>query len=227
MSVIDVLRSFAALIQTPSTVDETLSALESYSGSLVNGLNEALTTDDVTLQLLALQIVQEIGPKAMDVVPTIVGKLGSDDRCVQTAAASALGAIGPPAEDALPHLQQMLDSNDECVRFVAAGSVLRIEEDNSRALAVVRDVLNDESSPHRVFAAAVLGELGCNDAVPHLKRLLGDGDPGVRSEASLAIWRITGDRTHAESVGQTLLDDPDWLARQIGVEHFHELRGHG
>ena len=40
---------------------------------------------------------------------------------------------------------------------------------------------------------------------------------------TLAIWKITGDSADALTVGRKLLDDPDWLVQQIGMEHFEEL----
>ena len=39
----------------------------------------------------------------------------------------------------------------------------------------------------------------------------------------MAIWKIMGDSTDAMVVGRKLLDDQDWLVRQIGREHFEEL----
>jgi HEAT repeat protein len=153
----------------------------------------------------------------------IVAKLQSDDRCVQLAAACALGAIGASAKDALPLLNDMLGSDDEYARFVVADSILRIDSASEKAISVIFNLLNNETSPHKLFAAASLGERGKEYAVPDLKQLLNDEDAGVRSESSLAIWKITGDSADALTVGRKLLDDPDWLVRQIGMEHFEEL----
>lgn len=221
--VVDSLRLFATTEQTPSTVDDAIAALGPFRDETVPVLIEALEADDIMLQLLALQIIHEIGPKATDAIPVIVAKLDSDDRCVQLAAAAALGAIGPPSKDSLPLLNEMLDSDDEYTRYIAADSMIHIEGDSEKALSVIIDVLNNQTSPHRLFAAMTLGERGHEDAVPDLKKLLNDKDGGVRSEASLAIWKITGDSSDAESVGRSLLNDSDWLVRQIGTEHFEQL----
>ena len=186
-------------------------------------LIEALQTEDIMLQLLALQVIQQIGSKATDAVPMIVAKLQSDNRCVQLATASALGAIGERARVALPLLDTMLESDDEFARFVVADSIVRIDSASERAISVIFNVLYNETIPHKSCAAASLGERGHEDTVPDLKQLLNDEDAGVRSESSLAIWKIMGDSTDAMVVGRKLPDDQDWLVRQIGMEHFEEL----
>ena len=221
--VVDALRQFVTPEQTPSTVDEAIDALEPFRDETVPGLIEALEAGDIMLQLLALQIIQEIGPKATNAVPAVITKLQSTDRCVHLAAVAALGAVGTPAKDALPRLLVMLDSDDEYTRFVAADAMVHIESHSERAMSVLVEVLNNKTSPHRLFAAMTLGDLGHEDAVPDLKKLLDDKDGGVRSEASLAIWKITGDASDAESVGRSLLNDSDWLVRQMGAEHFEQL----
>lgn len=217
------LRRFATPEQTPWTVDEALAALEPFDDQIVPGLIEAIQTDDTLLQLLAIQIIQQIGAEATDAVPMVVTKLESDDRSVRLAAASALSAIGPPAKDALPLLNELLDVDDEYTRFVVADSIVRIDSASEKAISVIFNVLNNKTSPHKLFAAASLGERGKEDAVPDLKRLRDDEDAGVRSEASLAIWKIRGDSTDALTVGRSLLDDPDWLVRHIGTEYLEQL----
>lgn len=218
------LRRFATPEQTPWTVDEALAALEPFGDQIVPGLIEVLKTDEFHLQLLALEIIQQIGPRAEDAFPDIIAMLQGDHRLLRIAAASALCAIGPSAKDAVPLLDQMLDSDDECLRFGAASSILHIDStESAKALSVIIGFLNNKNSPNCIFAAAFLGERGNQDAVPDLKQLLNDEDAGLRSESSLAIWKITGDSTDALIVGRKLLDDPNWLVQQIGVEHFEEL----
>ena len=77
----------------------------------------------------------------------------------------------------------------------------------------------------RLFFDQVARAVPCHELrfVPDLKALLHDKDGGLRSEASLAIWRLTGDPTDAVAVGRDLLNDPDWLMQVIGEEHFREL----
>ena len=120
------------------------------------------------LQLLALQIIQQIGSKAMDAVPVIVATLQSEDRCIQLTATSALGAIGERARVALPLLDTMLESDDEFARFVVADSIVRIDSASERAISVIFNVLYNETIPHKSSAAASLGERGNEDAVPDL-----------------------------------------------------------
>ncbi len=223
MSVIDVLRRFATPVQTPSTLDETIAALEPFRDDIVCGLIEALRSDEELVQLLALQVIQVKGTEIKDAVPVIVPMLQWDDRCVQVAAASALGSIGHAANGVLPQLERMLDSDHEYTSYVAACSILEIDRDSETALSFIFSVLNNEVSPHKCFAANFLGHFGCAEAVADLHRLIDDEDAGVRSEASLAIWRITGDSSVAVAVGHKMLDDSDWLVRRIGVEHFQEL----
>jgi len=223
MSVMDVLRRFATHVQAPSTLDETVAALEPFHDEIVSGLIEALQSDEKLVQLMALNVIQEKGAEIKDAVPAIVPMLQWDDRCVQVAAASALGSIGSAASVALPQLERMLDSDHEYTSYVAACSILEIDRSSETALSFIFSVLNNEVSPHKSFAANFLGHFGCVEAVADLRRLIDDEDACVRSEASLAIWRITGDSSVAVAVGHKLLDDSDWLVRQIGVGHFQEL----
>jgi len=69
------LRTFSTPEQTPWTIDEALAALEPFGDQIVPALIEALQTEDIMLQLLALQVIQQIGSKATDAVPMIVAKL--------------------------------------------------------------------------------------------------------------------------------------------------------
>lgn len=77
------------------------------------------------------------------------------------------------------------------------------------------------ASPHRLFAALPLGERGNEEAVSDLKTRLDDEGSGLRSEASLALWKMTGDYADAIAVGNGLLADSDWPARQIGNSASH------
>jgi hypothetical protein len=62
-----------------------------------------------------------------------------------------------------------------------------------------------------------LGKLA-QPAIPALERLVDEGDTTVCSQASVALYQITGDDSSVIKVGNRLLNDSDELVRVVGLE---------
>ena len=119
-------------------------------------------------------------------IETLVAKLSHGEDII--ASESALNAIGKAALDALAPL---LKADDERVRFHAARCMLDIGDD--RALGVLRRIVGDTNSPHRIEAIRAIGASARrSDAIPILSSVLGEEDFEVRF-ASYEQLRRLGD----------------------------------
>jgi hypothetical protein len=59
--------------------------------------------------------------------------------------------------------------------------------------------------------------------VPDLTRLLADRGSGVRQEAAIALWRITGDTNQVLPYVRRMLEDADPLAREQASILMHRI----
>jgi HEAT repeat protein len=218
-----VIERLAVRVITPEMEKQAAEALKQFPrNEVVPAFIEALRSGDCDLQLAAFILLPEFVDE--DMVPTLMDLLHSEDRRLQTGAISTLSLIGPPATDALPLLRGLLDADDSFVELLAAQALLSIESSESeRANEIIRKALRTPNAPECYFAVQFVKEHGDRQFVSELKALLNDEDGGLRSEASLAIWRLTGDLSDALAVGHDLRTDSDWLLRGIGEEHFQEL----
>lgn len=71
----------------------------------------------------AAEVLGEMGPAAVDVVPALIKALDASTEDVRVAAAEALGEIGPGAAEAIPALIETLKDSIKRVRLAAAGSL--------------------------------------------------------------------------------------------------------
>ena len=151
----------------------------------------------------------------------LMSDLQSPDPLVRVEAAPRLGDMGASAAEAIPSL--LLITQDESqhplLRVMAAAAVAKIDPaQTSAVLDVLIRALSSDDAPLQGASADELGALGKHaEPVLHaLFGLLGDDCAAVRSTASQAIYRITGDRTPAKQVGRALLKSEDWLDREVG-----------
>jgi HEAT repeat protein len=128
----------------------------------------------------------------------LLQSLDADVPELRYSACYALGKIGPAAESAVPALHRCLQSSDEFMRFAAVWALVHIEPQNEpvhrRALPLLIKALADSRAHVRAEAAATLGELGseARAALGHLRGLLVDPSPEVRTAAEVAIRQIGG-----------------------------------
>jgi HEAT repeat protein len=126
-----------------------------------------------------------------------LGSLSSDDPLRRRLGAYALGEIGPSAREAVPALATALQDPVAFVRVWAASSLARLAPSRGESMTVLIAELDDDLAFVRSLAAWHLGRLGpafpdIDRAIIPLRRLAGDDDPSVRTEAALALGMLEG-----------------------------------
>lgn len=117
-------------------------------------------------------------------------------------ARATLLAVGPRA---VPALLSALDGQPLYVRCHARELLARLDLGDQRdaVLAALRQALAMTHPLDRRSAAAALGEVGDQSAVPQLQELVGDGDPDVVLAAAAALGRL-GDRDAVPAIERAL-----------------------
>ncbi len=133
----------------------------------VPALIKAIKSGDPNSQALRINALVRIAPNDKDVFETLIQLLKQrEDLGTRADAANALGFVGSKAKDAVPMLIDLLNVSDEKKSSLSATA--------------------------RKIAALTLGKIGkeAKDAILALERALSDPDPGVRSEAAVALKKI-------------------------------------
>jgi HEAT repeat protein len=157
-------------------------------------LGTALKSDDRELRTRAIEISDELTPKAKALVPLLIESLNGDDEHTRLHAVQALGKMGSLAEPAIPRLAAMLkskrtDATDAQVQCFAARALVGIGKAGLRALT------DNLAKPSGAGWSGLLFALGaCRDdsaaVVPILIRALDHDDPAVRMNAATALGRL-------------------------------------
>jgi bilin biosynthesis protein len=119
-------------------------------------------------------------------------------------AAWALAFIGAKAQE---QLYTAYGSHYPEVRAAVVGAIAKVAEENrddTQALNLLVESLQDDSANVRSEAAAVLGNLKYQPAIPKLTELLNHSSGETRKSAALSLMKI-GDRNSLEPL-QTALD---------------------
>lgn len=172
----------------------------------------------------ALNALCQLGPRAVEAIPALLGALAEADAERRGDAATALGCIGPPAEAAVPSLVKLLAEAEGPLRERPAQALAKLGEPGRRALErAARD------ADPRVRAAAV-GALGSDPrgsaATPPAPALLAsafhDPAPEVRARAfGLVRPRSSQD---VEALLEALLRgmaDPSTAVREAARRWYH------
>jgi HEAT repeat protein len=122
-------------------------------------------------------------------------QLKSDDPLERRLAVYALGEIGPAARQAEEQFAAVLDDPVNFVRVWAAAALAKVSPTDERSVAVLLEALGDRQGFVRSLAAWHLGRIGGSlpseaGCVAHVRPLLEDRDPSVRTEAELALRRL-------------------------------------
>ena len=123
-------------------------------------------------------------------------------------AAWALAFIGIKAKD---ELYAAYDSNSPEVRAAVVGAIAKVaEEENNdlQAFNLLLQSLQDPSANVRSEAAAVLGNLKYQPAIPVLTELLNHSSGETRKSAALSLMKIS-DRRSIEPLQATLAQETD------------------
>lgn len=159
------------------------------------------------------QVVSAVLVVGSNAVPRLITALTDYNSDVQITAMAALGSLNPDPYLAIPTLTNLASHANGFVRRWAILTIGRMGPSQTNVLDTLLAALNDNdlsplpgsSARVRETAADLLGQLGpqAQIAVPALQQLLTDADDGVRQEAAIALWRISGDR----SVLPTLVEE--------------------
>ncbi len=152
--------------------------------------------DDPGLYHFALEILEQMGPRAEVALPELIKRLG---RVAPPGAPYSMGTtprfvaligdIGPPAKAAIPRLLDALRHEDAGVREEAAWALARIGQQPKEVVPALRRCLRDEDKRVRRRAANALGAFGpaAKSALPDLREAEKDPEWSVRLAAAVAI----------------------------------------
>ncbi|MFY1642794.1 HEAT repeat domain-containing protein, partial [Methanoculleus bourgensis] len=173
----------------------------------IDGLIAALESEDgLTRQRAALALGDFGDAKA---VAPLIRALGDPLTAVREAAADSLAMLGPPAVEPLVELIERPGASERYEEPGAAESAKTVTGpgDLSWEIATRRDL-------RRVYAAAILGEIGDPSAVEPLARALRDANNDVRCQASGALAKFG---RGAVELLTTVLADPDPDVRVVAA----------
>jgi len=180
-----------------------------------------LTNPDPQVRLLAVEILENLGPDARPQIPPLVGRLADPNLFVRWAASRALGRInGDPLPGEIEALARLVTDCDLSVRLSAAST---LESFGPQAGAAVPDLVAAVNSGDAEFRVAVLQALGAirkdgPRAVPAMARELKNPDRRVRRAAALAIRAYGADAAYAEDALRQALRDVDADVRRFASE---------
>lgn len=166
-----------------------------------------LNDSDTVVQASAIGALARIGEAS---VTPLLDVLASSDSTESNKghAAWALAFIGSKAKD---KLYAAYDSDSPEVRAAVVGAIAKAAEENrddTKALDLLVRSLKDEAVNVRSEAAAVLGNLKYQPAVPKLRLLLAHPEGETRKSAALSLMKI-GDRNSIEFLEATLAQEKE------------------
>lgn len=228
---VEIFQRFATDVSTPHTVFEVWARVERFGDAFVPAVIEAMQSDNDDVASLACQVVaqhiemtrdwKEQG--LTDAITKVVMLL--DRPATRNSAFHTLASFGSEANSAIPALLQVFEDGNDMTKVTAADTILAIDIEQREKLVpfIVEALATEEKIPFLHHAAIeALGRLGNYgfEVVPVLVKLL-DGDNDC--EASIAIWRITGNDVPARMVAERYLASADPLEQKVGEEQIDEL----
>lgn len=218
------LSTIPALVQALDTPQEDLwqgagKALADIGQPTVQPLLATFRTAKPDLRLKILQVMQWLGPKAKDAVPTLLEMMNDSDFRVRLGALQSLGAIDADAPEIIPVLLANLNDSHPEVSKAAQETLVNRKLKHS-AVAFLRTALKERRESIRCLLCDVFKNMGseAKSAVPSLTPLVRDTNRKVRLHALQALDAI--DRTSAEVVAAlvTALNDDDEEIRKTAQE---------
>ena len=170
------------LIEDPQSVPHLIYAL--------------LNDEDTVVQASAIGALARMGEAS---VAPLLDILASSDSTESNKghAAWALAFIGSQAKE---QLYAVYNSDSPEVRAAVVGAIAKVAEENrddTKALNLLVESLDDSAANVRSEAAAVLGNLKYQPAIPILTKLLNHSEEETRKSAALSLMKI-GDRNSIE-----------------------------
>lgn len=200
-----------ALLHHPNVVvrraaGKTLTLIEDPE-AVPHLIHALLNDEDTVVQGSAIGALARTGEAA---VAPLLEVLASPDSTESHKghAAWALAFIGVKAKE---QLYAAYDSNSPEVRAAVVGAIAKVAEENrddTQALNLLLESLEDTSANVRSEAAAVLGNLKYQPAIPKLTELLNHSSGETRKSAALSLMKI-GDRNSLEPLQTSLVQETE------------------
>lgn len=180
-------------------------------------LIQALLNDqDTVVQASAIGALARIGSPSVTPLLEVLASPNSSESN-KGHAAWALAFIGAKAQD---KLYAAYNSDSPEVRGAVVGAIAKVAEENrdeTKALDLLVNSLQDSAASVRSEAAAVLGNLKYQPAIPSLVKLLAHSEGETRKSAALSLMKI-GDRNSIPAL-QTALS----LEKEEGIKKVISL----
>jgi HEAT repeat protein len=153
----------------------------------------------------AVYVMEAIGKPAVKAMPILIDCLKDEDFQFQVVACRVLAAIGPEAKEAKPYLYDIIEKSAPSARgraAIALGAIGCSDGDDEKVLSTLVSALNQFNQVVRERAVIGIGRLGpkAMPIVEEVRKAANSSDFAGRSEACLALWRITGDAREATDI---------------------------
>lgn len=173
----------------------TLRQITGDAWSSVHTLTRYLDHENTEVVQLSAYLLGQIGPEAMDAVPTLETVRDTAPGLTGLYAAEALTRIAPDDRNSVAKLTGALADSSAELRWFAAVSLGTVAGDcEGVAVEALRKALQDQTPDVRVAACLSLGGLGdhAQVAIPDLKQAAQTGSPDVKSAAETALVCLGG-----------------------------------
>jgi HEAT repeat protein len=150
------------------------------------------SSEEMEIRSNAAFALGEIGPGAVQALPTLLASIRDSESRVRAASVSALGDIGIALPEVIPVLIRGLQDEDESVRDWATHALGQHESKSDAIVAALRQALEDASATIRQSAVMALATIGPEPkgVVPGLIFALRDEHDWVRGEAAAALGKV-------------------------------------
>jgi bilin biosynthesis protein len=182
---LDALQNEDVIVRRTAAKTLTIIADEQAVSTLIH---TALNDEDTVVRASSVGALARIGEAA---VPPLLEILSTPTHSETTKglAAWALAFMGAEAKE---YLYPALQSDSPEVRAAVVGAIAKVaqEEPKAKLFELLIQALSDTDEDVRCEAAAALGNVGYQPAVPHLLNLLSHDAGEMRRAAALALMKI-------------------------------------
>jgi HEAT repeat protein len=183
---------------------------------------DALTRETPRLRLIALEVLIDMGPRAVAAGPAVAKTLDDKNRAVRKSAVFALMRLGMRERLPIRTLAILLKDDDIEVRVYSATILRRAGPEAREALPALVEALADQDSGVRGQAAFALAAIG-PPAVPKLIEALTCPSVDTRRLAVFALGKIGPEAAKARPALTLLLKDADAEVRLVAAESLGKI----